>query len=57
VCFRRLFSCSFNPKPEAMADAACGRSMPLPAIAFGFGLNEYSQSHCERVLSALGDAS
>jgi len=31
---------SFNPKPEAMAGATCGRSNPLPAIASGFGLNE-----------------
>jgi len=31
---------SFNPKPEAMACATRGRSMPLPAIASGFGLNE-----------------
>ena len=30
---------SFNPKPEAMAGAPCGRSIPLPAIASGFGLN------------------
>jgi len=32
---------SFNPKPEAMAAGAmCGQSIPLPAIASGFGLNE-----------------
>jgi hypothetical protein len=30
---------SFNPKPEAMAGATCGPSNPLPAIAYGFGLN------------------
>jgi len=36
---------SFNPKPEAMAGAACRPSIPLPAIAIGFGLNEpFSQS-------------
>ena len=31
---------SFNPKPEAMAGDACGPSIPLPANASGFGLNE-----------------
>jgi len=31
---------SFNPKPEATAGATRGRSIPLPAIASGFGLNE-----------------
>jgi len=30
---------SFNPKPKAMAGAASGQSIPLPAIASGFGLN------------------
>jgi hypothetical protein len=40
---------SFNPKPEAMAGATCGRSIPLPAIAFGFGLNELRQN--EKVVS------
>jgi hypothetical protein len=30
---------SFNPKPEAMADATCRGSIPLHAIASGFGLN------------------
>jgi len=33
-------SSSFNPKPEAMAGAMYGRSIPMPAIASGFGLNE-----------------
>jgi len=30
---------SFIPKPKAMVGAACGQSIPLPAIASGFGLN------------------
>ena len=34
----------FNPKPEAMAGAACGRSIPPRAIASGFGLNEGSEN-------------
>jgi len=35
---------SFNPKPEAMAGATSERSIPLPAIASGFGLNEEDPS-------------
>jgi hypothetical protein len=31
-------SSSFNPKPKA--SAVDGGSIPLPTIAFGFGLNE-----------------
>jgi len=31
---------SFNPKPEAMVGVTYRRSIPLPAIASGFGLNE-----------------
>jgi hypothetical protein len=34
---------SFNPKPKATAGAARGRSIPLPAIASGFGLNDSCQ--------------
>jgi len=36
----KFYDGSFNPKPEAMAGAASGLSMPIPAIASGFGLNE-----------------
>jgi len=35
---------SFNPKPEAMAGAACGQSITLLAIASGFGLNDIDES-------------
>jgi len=33
----------FNPKPKAMAGDTCGRSIQLPAIASGFGLNDSYQ--------------
>ena len=36
---------SFNPKPEAMAGATHGRSVPLHAVASGSGLNEFGSRH------------
>jgi hypothetical protein len=39
ILCRRFVVPSFNPKPEAMAGATCRRSVPLLAIASGFGLN------------------
>jgi hypothetical protein len=39
---------SFNPKPEAMVAATCGRSIPLPAIASGFGLNDVNDNVTSR---------
>jgi len=45
--------CSFNPKPEAMAVSSAQRPHQQTTIASGFGLNEYSQNHCERVLILL----
>ena len=41
---------SFNPKPEAMAGAMCGRSILLPAVAYGFGLNDvaFGRKRCGR---------
>jgi len=35
-CSRTLF----NPKPAALAGAMNGRSIALPAVASGFGLND-----------------
>jgi hypothetical protein len=45
---------SLDSKPEVMAGATCGRSLPLPAIASGFGLNEdasVAPCSCARVIS------
>jgi len=44
---------SFNPKPEATADVTCGRSIPLHAIASGFGLNETMPNRKAIVLAIL----
>ena len=34
---------SFEPKPEAMAGSETDRRSVTPAIAFGFGLNDYEK--------------
>jgi hypothetical protein len=31
----------FDPKPEAQAGVADGKSLPLPTCAFGCGLNDF----------------
>jgi len=41
---------SFNPKPEAMAGGTYGRSIPLAAIASGFGLNEQVRFDNARII-------
>ena len=39
MCYSGAALGSFNPKPKAMAGASSRLSIPLPAIAFGFGSN------------------